>query len=225
MKEYENEVRLFVIKKDSTNPHQHRGIHPYVIIKNFGSFCLVAPCTSNIAHRVLPTHIRIKSVWDRESVVLVEQMITVPTAIVSKGKFCTNLCDEDIENIRKATFVQLGIHQNLTKNVMKGSVYHISLPRNQLDYKTSDSDLYIVMSNEKCNAYSPVVHVLPLSKERQSDRDRAVYGFNVSGYAMLENIALIPKELLNRENYYGELKKGSVFAVNKAWENIISSSK
>ena len=118
MNEFENEVRLIDIKKDPLNPHQHQGIHPYVIIRNYGTCCLVAPCTSKTSKRTLPTQVRIASIWDKETMVLLEQMITVPACIVAKGKFCTKLSEEDIERVHNAAFIQLGIHQDLDKNVM-----------------------------------------------------------------------------------------------------------
>ena len=222
MNEFENEVRLIDIKKDPLNPHQHQGIHPYVIIRNYGTCCLVAPCTSKTSKRTLPTQVRIASIWDKETMVLLEQMITVPACIVAKGKFCTKLSEEDIERVHNAAFIQLGIYQDLDKNVMKGSVYYLSLPKSESFHRVSGVRPYIVMSNEACNAHSPVVHVLPMSKTRHSAKDREVFG-KANGYALLENITLIPKEMLKDHTYYGELKKGSVYAINKEIEKIIKN--
>lgn len=221
MENYVNKVILINIKKDDLNPHQHYGFHPYVVVVDYGSGCLIAPCTSSIFNRTLPTQVKLKTRWDRESMVLLEQMFSVSKYTVASGKYCAALCEEDIRNMHEAVAVQFGLRQDVGKNITKGKVYYLNLPQSESYHRVAGVRPYILISNDLCNKHSPVVHVIPMARDPHSDNDKMVYGAKVSGYALLENILLIPKSLLTEENCCGTLKRGSVYAINAEMQKLL----
>lgn len=159
---YENEVFLINIKENPLNPHQHFGLHPYVVIKNSGTHCLIAPCTSRTFKRHLPTHIKLTSEFKVPSVLLVEQMTTVPIKTVKKGKYLLSLNSTDITNIKKGVEIQFAIKdKNISHSSMHGSICSLN----------GSDKLFLVVSNERCNLFSPVLHVSPIEDEKVNSKE------------------------------------------------------
>lgn len=200
----ENEIRFIYVKKDPLTPHKHFGLHPYVVLKATDKECIVAPCSSAVLKRSLPTQVKIETQWDKPTAVLLEQTISLPTEQVQSGRLCATLCEKDIKCIHKAFFTQMGIFNK--HNVTKGKIYSASLGN------SADVSQYIVISNEACNKFSPVVHVLPMN---QKDDEQGYF-------SSIENLKLVTKSIFSEDSCVGKISDEEIDIFNNQIAKIFA---
>ena len=192
----ENEIRFIYVKKDPLTPHKHFGLHPYVVLKVSPKECVVAPCSSAVLKRSLPTQVKIETQWDKPTTVLLEQTISLPTTLVQSGRLCATLCEKDVECIHNAFFTQMGVFDKY--NVTKGKIYSASLDDD------ANISQYIVVSNDACNKHSPVVHVLPVN-QKDDEWGR---------FSSIDKIRLVSKNIFSEASYIGKITDDEIVAFN-----------
>ena len=89
------------------------GTRPVVIIQNnmgnrFSPTLIIAPVTSRMTKKNIPTHVKIKNKLAKESIVLLEQIRTINKSELKN--YITTLDENNIKDINKAICVSLGMN-------------------------------------------------------------------------------------------------------------------
>ena len=89
------------------------GTRPVVIIQNnmgnkFSPTLIIAPLTSRMTKKNIPTHVKIKNKLAKESIVLLEQIRTINKSELKN--YITTLDENNIKDINKAICVSLGMN-------------------------------------------------------------------------------------------------------------------
>lgn len=89
------------------------GTRPVVIIQNnmgnrFSPTLIIAPVTSRMTKKNIPTHVKIKNKLAKESIVLLEQIRTINKSELKN--YITTLDENNIKDINRAICVSLGMN-------------------------------------------------------------------------------------------------------------------
>lgn len=89
------------------------GTRPVVVIQNnignkFSPTLIIAPITSRMTKKNIPTHVKIKNKLAKESIVLMEQIRTINKNELKN--YITTLDENNIKDINKAICVSLGMN-------------------------------------------------------------------------------------------------------------------
>lgn len=229
---YEGKIVFIDMKKDELNPHQHFGYHPYAVVKKFEihsdyfeDIYWICPCSSIFEKRRLPTQIRLTKTWNKATTVLCEQLISVPASVVERGNIGIEISELDMQNIIKAISVQLALNSEPRDDKMKGKVYFFNLPQSDTFHRLCGNRPYILMSNDKCNENSPVVHLLPVSQYRSDCDIKDVHGLkSTNGFAIIPHLVLVSKKYISELEAFDKIKWGSMFGLNAKIKNSLTQA-
>ena len=96
------------------NPHQHHGLHYYIVLSNefacnYSPVVQAVPFSSNVRRR-LPVQIEIEAdCFTKRSFALAEQLTLLPKNLLEQGKFCGKLDNSQLKKLQNAIKIQLCI--------------------------------------------------------------------------------------------------------------------
>ena len=97
------------------------GIRPCVVVSNnrnnrYSNILSVCPCTAKVLKKKIPTHVDLKisqvqGRFEKDSIILVEQIATVDKRMVISIMGCVSSESEVMSSVDKALSLQLGMEQ------------------------------------------------------------------------------------------------------------------